>query len=371
MKFQIGDPIVVKKTGEQGKIIALLDKQMLSVQVKGTTFPIFEQEVDHPYFYLFTGKAIKPLIHTLPITTEQKLKPPAQQHNPYPLGMKLIFVPVYTMHNFDDIIQRVKIYLSNNLTEAFAFNYNYANRDASDTFKINAEVLPHQHFYIHDLSYEQLATNPLFNITAAQIVEYPTDNLLHTEQSIALKPKRLLQYIQHMHSSNNAFFDIDIIEAPAVLAAIEPVPIFTYTPKPNKLVQELPAEQEARIAAKLKKTVDPTPSKVPPKVQELPIEQLFISAYEVDLHIEKLNPKAIQLNDADKLKLQLSAVQQAINYSINNKHNTLILIHGNGKGILRNKIHELLEQDSRVHSFVNKYDKRYGQGATEIFFGYH
>jgi dsDNA-specific endonuclease/ATPase MutS2 len=44
------------------------------------------------------------------------------------------------------------------------------------------------------------------------------------------------------------------------------------------------------------------------------------------------------------------------------------MIHGVGSGKLKDEIHELLKVKKEVKSFFNKYDPRFGYGATEIFF---
>ena len=49
---------------------------------------------------------------------------------------------------------------------------------------------------------------------------------------------------------------------------------------------------------------------------------------------------------------------------------SMIVIHGVGSGKLRDEIHEILRAKRKVKSFVNRYDPRYGYGATEIFFQY-
>jgi dsDNA-specific endonuclease/ATPase MutS2 len=46
------------------------------------------------------------------------------------------------------------------------------------------------------------------------------------------------------------------------------------------------------------------------------------------------------------------------------------VIHGVGKGKLREEIHEILKLKKEVKYFINQYDPRFGYGATEIFFNY-
>jgi dsDNA-specific endonuclease/ATPase MutS2 len=48
----------------------------------------------------------------------------------------------------------------------------------------------------------------------------------------------------------------------------------------------------------------------------------------------------------------------------------LIVIHGVGKGKLKDEIHQILKQKKEVKNFIHRYHPRYGYGATEIYFAY-
>ena len=57
MKFSIGDKIVLKRTDEEGIVVGFIGKDMLEVEVNGTHFPVYMDEVDHPYLKWFTEKS--------------------------------------------------------------------------------------------------------------------------------------------------------------------------------------------------------------------------------------------------------------------------------------------------------------------------
>ena len=50
MKFETGDKIAIKKTAEEGIVISILDKKMVVIAINGIEFPVFESEIEHPYF---------------------------------------------------------------------------------------------------------------------------------------------------------------------------------------------------------------------------------------------------------------------------------------------------------------------------------
>ncbi len=56
MKYQPGDDIIILHTKEEGKVIEILNNKMLLVEVRGVRFPVYEDQVDFPYFHRFTNK---------------------------------------------------------------------------------------------------------------------------------------------------------------------------------------------------------------------------------------------------------------------------------------------------------------------------
>jgi hypothetical protein len=59
MRYQIGDLVRVKNTGEEGKVIKDHGHNMLLINIDGVEFPIFENEVEHPYLNWFLEKKTK------------------------------------------------------------------------------------------------------------------------------------------------------------------------------------------------------------------------------------------------------------------------------------------------------------------------
>jgi dsDNA-specific endonuclease/ATPase MutS2 len=90
----------------------------------------------------------------------------------------------------------------------------------------------------------------------------------------------------------------------------------------------------------------------------------------VDLHIEKLLPDWKGLSNFEILQIQLSHLEKMMERSIRNQQPSMIVIHGIGEGKLKGEIHQYLRQIKEVHSFENRYDPRFGQGATTIQFQY-
>jgi dsDNA-specific endonuclease/ATPase MutS2 len=90
----------------------------------------------------------------------------------------------------------------------------------------------------------------------------------------------------------------------------------------------------------------------------------------VDLHIERLVSDAKTLQPFEILDIQLSAFEKACDASVAHRQPMLTVIHGVGKGVLRDEIHERLRMKRHVSTFVNQYHPLFGYGATEVHFRY-
>ena len=91
---------------------------------------------------------------------------------------------------------------------------------------------------------------------------------------------------------------------------------------------------------------------------------------ELDLHADKITDKPGSLDNFEILTLQLQTFEKYFDLAVAHHLPSMIVIHGVGTGKLRDEIHEVLRTKRNVKSFVNRYDPRYGYGATEIFFQY-
>jgi hypothetical protein len=379
MRYQIGDLVRVKNTGEEGKVIKDHGHNMLLINIDGVEFPIFENEVEHPYLNWFLEKKLKP--HTQPKHTNDALLSNVPKQAKLASGLKLTMVPQYKK-NDDEIIEKVKVFLSNDMHQAFAFNY-YFESKSKTKFDMASEVRPFENFYIHDISYEDLATNPYFELSCAEIVASITSTINNYSDAFTIKPKKLFEMVQTMHQLNEGFLKIDLITDDEHLQKTVQVPIMPVlqnasTQEPDFSKNEVDAftlkqiKKEAKKASKpiLEKPISIISPEEKVAFKTINVKALFTNPFEIDLHIEKITPHHENLSNFEKLNLQIEIFEKALDISVLEQKNTLIVIHGEGKGVLRDKIHALLNQTISVHSYVNQMDTRYGLGATEIFFGY-
>ncbi len=88
---------------------------------------------------------------------------------------------------------------------------------------------------------------------------------------------------------------------------------------------------------------------------------------EIDLHIGNLVDSLTSLQSHQMLKKQLITARQEIEKAKNDKVKKLILIHGKGKGVLKNEIYRLLETIKGIE-YLEADIRKYRFGAVEIRF---
>ena len=83
-----------------------------------------------------------------------------------------------------------------------------------------------------------------------------------------------------------------------------------------------------------------------------------------DLHIEKLQAKHRHLSAGQKLDIQLQEVRRILQRFKRQHYRELVLIHGQGKGILRQEIEKILRQQN--FQFADASYQKYGSGAILV-----
>jgi len=161
------------------------------------------------------------------------------------------------------------------------------------------------------------------------------------EASLRLKPKQLFARIEELRQKGEATFSYKLFDE---------YPVKSFEEK-----MHLPS-----VSGKSQRFFDASKTR----------ENLEPAKYEIDLHIEKLTDKPGELNNFEKLTLQLKTFEKYLDLAIAHHQSAMIVIHGIGSGKLRDELHEILRLRKGVKSFVNQYHPAYGYRATEIFFEY-
>lgn len=338
MKYQLGDKILILHSNEEGFIVDFINDEMVMVDVDGVQFPVYKDQIDFPYFKMFSQKKepVKPqklYIDQIPKENEKINKESIQED-----GVWLYFFPKFIIDVFDDeVVELFKIYLVNKTNQEYQFHYQLKFFGKND-FDLKNQLPAFKDFYIHNVQFEDLNDNPSF------YVEFSLANPLKTkahffETSLKIKPKQLFQKLEELKEKNEPSFGYKLFN--------------TY---PNKLLNN-----EMDITSLTNKGY---------KVSNTFRHKEFVETARsvIDLHIEKITSQYKGLSNFEILTLQLSELEKWMNLSIQQKMPNLIVIHGVGTGKLKDEIHAVLKNRKEVKTYVNQYHPNFGFGATEIYF---
>ncbi len=337
MKYSIGDIILLKRTGEEGRVVSYVNNEMIEVEVGGTHFPVFMDEVDHPYLKWFTEKKKKtaPVVRLAEqIPVEQKQTISAHLAS----GFHLSFLPVFRFDEFEDVVDKLKTYFINQTPHRLLLQYECFNH-AGSLFRHKTELQPFSHFYLHDIPFDEMHEQPRFSWVVQQTGI--AGRMACMSDTLRIKPKKLFEYISSIQRDNQPMFHIRLADELALAVMPEP----EAKPVDEKSLKESIAALVREQKVKKEKPVD-----------------------EIDLHIEKLVRSVAGLSNYDMLSIQLDAFEDALYKAIQAHQQSLVVIHGVGKGKLKEEIHSLLKSVPEVDFFQHEWSPRYGYGATQIFF---
>ena len=337
MKYEIGDKIIVLLTDEPGIVVDIMNEKMVMIEVRGVKFPAYTDQVDFPYFKMFSEKKVveKKKIHVDNIQKEKKIIKKKTGD-----GVWLNFIPVFDKDVFeDDIVEKLRVYLINQNEEEYNFSYNLSF-DGESHFELKNSIRGLSDFYLHDVIFEDLSDNPRFNFEFSLSKEQKK-KAPYFEAALKLKGKQIFKKIEEIKLKNEPSFSYEL-----------------FNEYPDKVEEE--KVDLSRLGNAGYRLYDASKLK----------ENLPGARSVVDLHIEKLTDNWKHLSNFDILTMQLNVFEKYYELALLHHQHKLIVIHGIGEGRLRDEIHERLRLKKDVKSFVNQYHASYGYGATEIYFNY-
>jgi hypothetical protein len=338
MKYQVGDIVLILHSNEEARVVDIINKDMMMVDVKGVSFPVYMDQVDFPYFKRFTEKKLFPVKKEKTYIDDVR-KEKAVKEKKTSDGVWLSFLPVMHLDEFgDEVVEELKLYLLNRTEIAYHFIYKLHFFGKPD-FELKNTVHPFQDFYLHDVFFSDLSDSPSFDFDFSLVT--PNKNKAeHFEASVKIKPKQLFTRIEKLKENNEATFKQQL-----------------FAEYPDKALDDRPSDFE-KLSAKGYKVYDATKAK----------KHLEPARTVIDLHIERLTDNWKGMSNYEILELQLKTFEKYYELAILHHQPSLIVVHGVGEGVLRNEIHDKLRLKKEVKSFVNQYHPSFGFGATEIFF---
>jgi hypothetical protein len=334
MKYEIGDKIIVLQTNEEGKVIEIVNEKMVMIEVRGVKFPAYMDQIDFPYFRMFTQKK--------QVEKKKIFIDNVKKEKPLPVkkmasGVSLYVMPVYDKDIFDDdVVEKLKLYLVNGNHEDYSFDYNLMLLGDSQ-FQLKGEVPAQHEFYLHDIPFEDVSDSPVCNFIFS-LTKPQKQKADYFETEHKLRGKQTFKKIEELKEKNDPGFTVELLS--------------TYPDKVETEKVDLTKLSNAGFRLyDASKTMDFFPA----------------SQVVVDLHIDKLTDNHSFMNKSEILDFQMASFEKKLDLAIMQKSASILFIHGIGEGRLRNEIHELLKVRNEVKSFVNQYHPFYGYGATEVF----
>jgi hypothetical protein len=89
---------------------------------------------------------------------------------------------------------------------------------------------------------------------------------------------------------------------------------------------------------------------------------------EIDLHVDSTQFKGGKKDNKYAIEFQLDALDAALDNAIAKGKVEIRIIHGLGKGKLKEEVHKILRGHPHVKSFENTYHTSYGMGSTIVHF---
>ncbi|MBS1773838.1 MAG: Smr/MutS family protein [Bacteroidetes bacterium] len=334
MKFSIGDKIILKQSGEEGVVTAYINEQMIEVEVSGITFPVYIDDIDHPYLKWFTEKkktVSKSQPEQLPVEKHQFKTPKLAK------GVYFSFLPEYKADVFEDEVKDLKVYLLNELPTTIYFNYKLLNNQQEILFSHEGKLHKFSHIYLHSIPFDVMNEQPRFHWELSD-----SNDVAATMQTgvLRIKPQKLFEHIHQLLLSNEPTFSYLLIDG--------------FTPAPKKVQDDFFVEVKPKDKSKTKNKDWRT----------------SLPHFEIDLHLEKIADNVRGMSNADKLQLQLQTLHKHLDTVIANRQERTVIIHGLGKGVLKDEVHKILREIPEVTRFSNEWLGQYGFGATEVWFKY-
>ncbi|MBC9915425.1 Smr/MutS family protein [Chitinophaga varians] len=350
MKYQTGDKILLLSSKEEGTVVDIVNDNMVMIEVKGTTFPVYLDQIDFPYFHRFTQqKLVKEKPRQIP---GDEIKVDRKKYEVFKTdkGMFLSVLPVYQFDGYDETVKLMKFHLFNDTPHAMRFYFQIWLNNQMD-LEIKNEIQPYNHFYLADLIFESLNDNPRFEFTF--FLKEPQPKLATSvKKTWKIKPKQMFTQLEELRTKAEATLTYTLFDKFPDKEPEPPAPAEQPNAKKAKPTATIGSGNFASLLSKI----------------QLQPETTLEPKHEVDLHIEALEKNWKGMSNIAILAVQLNAFQRYLDLAISHHQHNLIVIHGVGKGKLKDEIHQILRQTPEVANFVNQYHAKYGYGATEITF---
>lgn len=341
MKYQVGDDIVVMHSNDEGKVVEIINDKMVLIEVKGVRFPAYMDQIDFPYFKRFTEKKLfaepkKPKVYIDQVPKEKR-----RDEVKVADGIWIALFPKFDTDIFgDEVVDKFKVYLINRTEQSYEFTYRMQFFGQSE-FEITSDLLPFKDFYLNDIAFEQVNDSPSFDFEF-RLLKPQKGKADFVEAQHKMKPRQVFKKVEELKEKNLPSINFLLLER-----------------YPDKVVVDDRLDMTKLTAAGYR-VYDASKAR----------QHLEQARSVVDLHIEKITNSWHGMSNHEILTRQMKEFEKWYDLAFAHYQPSLIVIHGIGKGRLKDEIHDFLKGRSEVKTFTNTYHPSFGWGATEIYFQY-
>ncbi len=343
MLFAIGTKVKFLHTGDEGVVKARLDNGLISIYLPKDDMEIPAAEEDLIRAEVAQQNPVKAKV--LQGKKEKKIlkPPPVKIETQYSIlksfGIQLAFLPV---ENKEGLTEKFLLYLLNDTKSDVIFDIklllNYRTESWSDKLPATSMI------EFGDLQYDDLNEAPEFEI---QIKWITTEGVGQPYfKTLKIKAKSFFRTLKTAPLLNQPTHLYKLFEKPSGEKTTEAEGLESYTKRHAKPTWYKGDDYRS--------------------VSAVDASGLANFTGEIDLHIETLMDDSAKLSNAEILAIQLNAFEVYLSHALRLGAPSIFVIHGVGKGKLRNEIATRLFKNPDVMTFKNEFHPKYGWGATEV-----
>ncbi len=321
-KFNIGQKVWLKHDKQEAVVSDNADNDIIYVIADDMEIPVFAEDVD---------TNIPSLEPTIEQSKEKEKEQPVTNANEEKTEVNIAFEP---LKNGEEI-KEFKIWFINAPVKSDKIKYTLYEREDlffTHTFKAS----PNEIIFLHTLEFDQLNESPEIEL---QISEGEKT----VQKNIRIKPKNFFNKLTFVQQLNNEAY------------------VFSFGLDAEKKEEQNYQQFEVNHD-RLRYSMQAKPNIGKTVLHNHPAERV------VDLHIEKITKDYKKLSNNEIVEIQLNYFQKALNAALHSHLDHMYVIHGLGKGVLKNRVFDILKTYTGIKEFKNEYHPRFGWGATEIIF---
>lgn len=347
----IGTKVKFLTTPDSGVIVEKLGDGMVMVKLDGfdMDIPAFEEDLLRAEDF-FEHNIHIPTLSSKGKQPSKSNLPPAED----PLSMKPVFTDTGIQIAFEPLtksggeIEKFTIYLINDTRADIVFSLD---------FKLFGDTEWSKNGILKAVQFEKMGELPFDTVNDQPELEL-TIKPIYTEgigeefvKSLKIKPKQFVKNFQWLKFFNREVHLFSVFEKfeNALSSAKEDLTKYTKDMLTSKK-QKSKGESDFRL-------FDHVPN----------VNEYASFVPEIDLHIEMLHDSPRDLANEDIVRIQIKAFESFLAKAIRLNIPKIHVIHGIGKGRLRDLIAARLRRHPDILMFKNEYHEKYGFGATEIW----